>query len=59
MERDIESKQPLSNFGGVYDNTLNVFAHDDLLDAGDVSEQKFHTISNSSHVGIASVCFDV
>lgn len=50
VERDIESKQSLSDFGGVYSSTSNVFAHDDLLDEGDVSEGKFDPILDSSHV---------
>ena len=59
MERDIKSKQSLLDFGGVYDSTSNVFAHDDLLDVGDVSEEKFDVVSNYYHVGLAAMCLDV
>lgn len=58
VEKDIEYELSLSRFGGVYDNTSNICAHDDLMDVGDVSKNKFGTIVDSSHVGIAAISFD-
>lgn len=60
MAKDIESEQSLLDFGGVYVSTSNVFAHDNLLDVGDVSEGKFNTISDFSHVDDSvAIHFDV
>ncbi len=59
VERDVESEQPLLDFGGVHDSTSNVFAHDDLLDARNVNEGKVNVVSDSFYVDLAEHCFDV
>ena len=59
VEKNIESKKSLSNFGGAYDNTSNVCAHDDFVDARDLFEGKFATISMFSPIGgCTKICFD-
>ena len=51
VERDTQSKRPLSDFGGAYSNTLDVCAHDDLIDAWDMFEGTFSSITMFSHAG--------
>lgn len=51
VERNTKPKPSLSKFGGVFDNTSNVYAHDDLLNVRDVIEGKFHIDLVFSHVG--------
>ena len=59
VEKDTESQKYLSNFGGACNNTSCVYAHDDLIDAGDLFEGKFATISKFSHAGdYTAICFD-
>ena len=59
VERDVEFEQSLLDFGGVDDSTSNVFAHDDLLDVGNVSEGKFNVVSDAFYVDLVEHWFDV
>ena len=59
VEKDTESERSLSNFGGAYNNTSDVCAHDDLIVVGGVFKKKFATISMFPHAGDCSeICFD-
>lgn len=58
VEREVKSEQSLLDCGGVYDNTSNVFVHEDLLDVEDVSEGKFNVVTYSSHAYFSVICFD-
>ena len=55
VEKDIEFERSLSNIGGAYNNTSDVYAHDDLINARDVFEGNFSTVSMFSHAGDCSV----
>ena len=59
VEKEVESKKSLLDFGGVYNRTSKIFAHEDLLNANYVNEGKFNAISDSFHASYATISFDI